>query len=388
MNQVRHILRNSDCPPSHLFLPQSVTIAINGLESDVPQMKFRFQSLTALACVTGIIWGSVSLNGQSTQPNSPAQSDAQHRISVNSDLVVLPTTVKDRKGNLVAGLEQQDFRVFDDDSEQTIEVFASDASTLSLVVLVDDDLKDKDAAQMAPSLRTIVAGVSLTDEAMVCRFDVQFQCGATFTSDSDQLLTVLKEAQEVGGPSKTGPLPVFMKAPQPRQASGAIGPAPVDLGSAPTKALDDAVFAAAELLKPRDRSRRKVILLISDGINGREFNRHTFEETRNALLSDNISVFSVVVGSNTFHSRFELMRDYANDSGGDIYFATKKEQMEKLYSQITEQARHEYTLAYVPKVRSTTPDYHTVRVEMLREGLTAETRRGYYASSRTDVPNK
>jgi len=152
-------------------------------------------------------------------------------------------------------------------------------------------------------------------------------------------------------------------------------------------ALDDALFASAELLRPRDRNRRKVILLISDGINGPEFNHHSFEETRNALLSDNISVICVAVGSNSFHSKFELMRNYPNDSGGDIYFATKREQMEKLYSQITEQARHEYTLAYVPKVRGTTTDYHTVRVEMLREGLTAETRRGYYAS-RTDLPSK
>src|SRR5664279_3390666 len=132
---------------------------------------------------------------------------------------------------------------------------------------------------------------------------------------------------------------------------------------------------------PRERNRRKVILLISDGINGPQFNHHSFEETRNALLNDNISVFCVAVGSNSFHSKFELIRNYANDSGGDIYFATKREQMEKLYSQITEQARHEYMLAYVPKVHEAMTNYHSVRVTIAREGLVAETRRGYYASS-------
>jgi len=73
------------------------------------------------------------------------------------------------------------------------------------------------------------------------------------------------------------------------------------------------------------------------------------------------------------------MRNYANDSGGDSYFASKREQMEELYSQITERARHEYTVAYVPKVRSTDSSYHTVRVEMTRGELVAETRKGYYA---------
>ena len=103
-----------------------------------------------------------------------AQSEAQHKISINSDLVVLPVTVKDKNGNLVAGLELSDFRVFDDELEQTIEVFTSEASPLSLVLLIDDDLKAKDAEQMAPSLRAIAAGVSVADEAMVCRFDLLF----------------------------------------------------------------------------------------------------------------------------------------------------------------------------------------------------------------------
>ena len=33
------------------------------------------------------------------------------------------------------------------------------------------------------------------------------------------------------------------------------------------------------------------MLVVSDGINGREFNNHTYEETLAALLNENISVF-------------------------------------------------------------------------------------------------
>jgi hypothetical protein len=62
------------------------------------------------------------------------------------------------------------------------------------------------------------------------------------------------------------------------------------------------------------------------------------------------------------------------------------DQMEKLYSRITEQARYEYALAYVPRVYGTSSNYHVVRVETTREGLLVETRRGYYASSATAVP--
>jgi hypothetical protein len=55
-----------------------------------------------------------------------------------------------------------------------IDVFTSEASPLSPVLLIDDDLKSKDAERMAPSLGAIAAGVSLADEAMVCHFDLSF----------------------------------------------------------------------------------------------------------------------------------------------------------------------------------------------------------------------
>jgi len=208
-----------------------------------------------------------------------------------------------------------------------IDVFTSEASPLSLVLLIDDDLKSKDAERMAPSLGAIAAGVSLADEAMVCHFDLFFHPAETFTRDGDLLLADLKNAQEASEPSKMGPVP-FVTPPSAHVLTNGEPPiaAPTDLGSAPTKALDDAVYASAQLLRARDRYRRKVILLISDGINGPRFNHHTHAETLSALLRDNISVYAVAVDSNSFHSKFALMRSYANDSGGDIYYASESDQ--------------------------------------------------------------
>jgi hypothetical protein len=169
---------------------------------------FIFLVLSASAAVADSVWDSTSiLEAQSAQQTPISQSEAQHKISVNSDLVVLPVTVKDRNGNLVAGLEQKDFRVFDDGTEQIIDVFTSEASPLSLVLLIDDDLKSQDAEKMASSLRAIAAGVSLTDEALVCHFDLFFYPAMTFTRDGDLLLADLKDAQKASDPSKRGPVP-------------------------------------------------------------------------------------------------------------------------------------------------------------------------------------
>src|SRR5580658_968195 len=144
--------------------------------------------------------------GKSASPASRS-SDAQTKISVNSDLVILPVTVKNQFGELVPDLEQSDFRVFDDNVEQSVDVFTAEAFPLSLVILIDDDLKSKDAAQMAPTLRAITAGISANDEAMVCRFDLDFYPGDSFTSDLDKLWAELKNVQNHSEPSTAGPVP-------------------------------------------------------------------------------------------------------------------------------------------------------------------------------------
>jgi Ca-activated chloride channel family protein len=313
------------------------------------------------------------------QPAPQQPSDAQTKIRVNSDLVILPVTVKDRFGDLVPDLQENDFRVFDDNVEQSVDVFTAEAFPLSLVVLIDDDLKSKDAAQMTPSLRAILAGISANDEALICRFDLFFHPGEAFTSDIDKLWTALKEAQDHTAPSTVGPVP-FVASPsehpvgvgEPHQA------APIRAGARPTKALDDAVHSAAELLHDRGIARRKMILVISDGVNGPQFNHFTYNDSLEALLQDNISVYSLAVGNSLSKHKYARLINYANDTGGDTYYAATRNAMESLYSQITEEARHEYTLAYVPRGLKHSSPYHKVEVRVAREAVTIKTRQGYY----------
>jgi VWFA-related protein len=318
---------------------------------------------------------------QSLPQPAGQQSEARTRISVNSDLVVLPVTVKDRQGNLVPNLQKNEFRIFDDNVEQTTEVFTAEAFPLSLVVLIDDDLKSQDAAQMAPTLRAITAGISPNDEAIICRFDLSFYPGDGFSGDLNKLWADLKDAQDHSSPSTSGPVP-FVTSPSshPRGVGEPPLAAPTNLGSRPTKALDDAVHSAAELLHDRGPSSRKIILLISDGLNGPQFNHHTYPDTLEALLHDNVSVYSLAVGHSP-KRKFSRLVNYASDSGGDIYYAVQSAAIEKLYSRITEEARHEYTLAYVPNGNNRNASYHKVEVRTTREGITIKTRQGYYTGT-------
>jgi VWFA-related protein len=323
------------------------------------------------------------------QSASPASrpSDAQTKISVNSDLVILPVTVKNQLGELVPDLEESDFRVFDNNVEQSVDVFTAEAFPLSLVILIDDDLRSKEAAQMAPTLRAITAGISANDEAMVCRFDLDFYPGDSFTGDLDKLWADLKSLQDKAGPSTAAPAP-FVGSPSdhPLGVGEPQQKVPLKSGSRPTKALDDAIHSGAALLHDRGLARRKIILVVSDGVNGPQFNHFTYQDSLQALLHDNISVYSLAVGNSVIKHKFSRLINYSNDSGGDIYYASTSAGIEKVYSQITEEARHEYTLAYVPRGTRSTSTYHKIEVQVSRPAVTVKTRQGYYTTQPTSSP--
>jgi VWFA-related protein len=306
------------------------------------------------------------------------EQDVRRKIRVRSDLVVLSITVRDKTGNLVSGLTQDDFRVFDDEAEQKITAFSAEGLPLSLVILVDSDAKWKDETEMAKSLRAITGGLSVVDEAMVCHYDMLFYPGDKFTSVSGNLIDQLKATQAAVAPS-----PQYLPPPVVTDAASTTGPppiaAPIHAGSRPSKAMDDAIYSAAELLQDRGSDRRKVILIVSDGLNEPKLNHHTHQEVEERLLRKNVSVYSLAVVSGSRKRQASMLADYAMATGGDIFYANKSSAMENLYSRITEQVRYHYTVAYAPIANAQDRNFHTVRVTA-RAGLTASTRRGYYTN--------
>jgi VWFA-related protein len=278
---------------------------------------------------------------QSAQPpanpqdlqTSPGQnpSDSQTTLKFAVEYVFLPVTVKDGEGRLVPDLTRNEFRVLDDSVEQRIEFFSAEAFPLSVVVLLDNDLKSKDAEQVESSLSAIIAGLAANDEAFVCRFDSSFHPGKGFTRDQDKLLTEIHRTRinsdrpDVAPPAAGGPYSGPTINGQSAVSPGAPPPAPstMIIGDHTDKALDDAVFEAAQLLKERGRDRRKMIFLISDGQNGKT-NRNSYPNTVKDLLRYGVSVYSVGVGGGFYDRKFTRLQSYAHDTGGDVFYAGKR----------------------------------------------------------------
>ena len=358
-------------------------------------MNKRLRQCALLLGVALLVVALAPLGARTPQQTSAPPAEAQKpapqppqqppglRVQVNQ--VIVPVTVKDGSGRLVPDLRKDEFRILEDNVEQKIVYFSADAVPLSMVLLIDNDLNRKNARQVGDSLDSIVAGLSASDEALVCRFDQDVHEGHGFISDQDKLLTELKrtrldEQPDAGPAGSVNDTPTI-------NGHSATGDAPkipettLHIQAQSTKALDDAVYSAAQLLKDRDpeRKRRKIILLISDGVNNPKVNANKYDTVIRDLLRYEIAVYGVGVGSAYFNRRFERLAKYAKDSGGDVYYGLKRQDMEELYSRVTEEARNQYTLAYTPTGTDRGAEYHSIEVRVKRQGLTILTREGYYS---------
>jgi VWFA-related protein len=332
-----------------------------------------------------------------TQQASPPQQGAPPIISITRQVIV-PVTVKDSHGQLVGDLTRGDFRILADGVEQKITGFSSEAVPLSAVVLLDNDLGQRVASQVQKSLSTIAAGFGPTDEVALVTYDQFPETVADFSSNNDVLFTTLKRLQigshnsqviadpAMGGPIGGGPPPTNGGP----IGSGAPPAASLQLHGSQryknTNALNDALFASGDMLKTRGHDRRKIIFLISDGSDSRN-DEHSFDETLRSLLVADIAVYSISVSRSlpvgkafVQHGASELDK-YAANTGGDTFFASKQPDLERLYSDVTEEARNQYTLTFIPEDVTKGQDYHPIEVRIHRPGLNVDSREGYYQSA-------
>jgi VWFA-related protein len=318
-----------------------------------------------------------------SQQGKSGDSDTRSYIRVHTEAVIVPVTVKNRNGELVGDLRSDEFRVLQDGIEQKIIRFTSDPYPLSSVVVIDNNLSQKQSAQVQKSLIAIAAGFGPADEVALVTYDQFPKTVSEFSFNNDQLFTTLKRldlgshfpgAGFDGGPLTAGPT---------ANGHSLENGAPTPLGAKlppQTKCLDDAVYAAAEMLKGRGRDRRKTIFLISDGNNSRR-NEHSFNQTIQLLLTADVSVYSISVGHALLQHETARLEKYAQDTGGDAFFAGNAADLERLYSKVTEQARNQYILAFTPEEADRTKDYHTIEVRVRRPDLDVSAREGYYSSA-------
>jgi VWFA-related protein len=74
----------------------------------------------------------------------------------------------------------------------------------------------------------------------------------------------------------------------------------------------------------------------------------------------------------------KILEQISKETGGSLFEVSKKETVEKIYAQIDEELRNQYSLGYTPD-KNTGPGYHKLHVTMKQKELVVQARDGYYS---------
>jgi Ca-activated chloride channel family protein len=309
-------------------------------------------------------WGSIALllmiplhglHSQAPAPPKDHPSD-DFTISVNVDVVVLHATAQDKKGALVAGLNKDDFQIYEDGALQPIKYFSHEDIPVTVGLVVDN------SGSMAPKRADVIAaGLAFArssnpqDQMFVVNFNEKVSFGlpekVSFTDQVPQLEVALSKLRPDG-----------------------------------ETALYDALAVALDHLKQGTRD-KKVLIVISDG--GDNASTHKLAEIMAAAGKSNVILYTIGIFDEEDSDRKPgVLKQLAKDTGGEAFLPESLKEVLPICERIAHDIRNQYTLAYVPTNRKRDGTYRAIQVKATssnRGRLSVRTRTGYFAPPPTPL---
>ena len=137
----------------------------------------------------------------STTPSAPVAVEDEV-VKIETNLVTMPVSVLDRDGRFISGLQQKDFRIFENGVEQKVDYFQSVEQPFTVVLMID--VSPSTAFQIDEIHEGAIAFVNQlrpADKVMVIAFDDTVRVLSRPTNDRRALREAIYQAQFGDGTS-------------------------------------------------------------------------------------------------------------------------------------------------------------------------------------------
>lgn len=345
------------------------------------RINFVSVILRLLLCcglLTAVVYGQ---SGRRQAENDGDQTTGQSKgaqdevLRVRTEEVMVPVSVRDDEGKPVNGLTPERFLVYDNGVRQEIASFNRQRVPANIVLLLDASGSVFHQMRfIREAARSFIDGLLKEDRVCIMQF-----------ADRVELL------QDWTGAEKSDYL---WKALDWRYHPGES-----------TAFYDGLYLAAEEQLKKREG--RRIIILLTDGIDTSERKRASFQEAVNAIRRVEASVYVVSLTASLREAiekrtggRFNrLLAGYdprevkrvlalidesetrlgslATQTGGRMFLPRRDEDLLPAYKAIAEELRTQYIITYKPKPHVDAGEWRRLRVLVLPGGYEVATREGY-----------
>ena len=284
---------------------------------------------------------------QVTPPNSGSDRE-NFRISVEVDLVVLQATVRDREGQTVKQLGQQNFEVFEDGRPQPIHLFRHEDTPVTVGLVIDHSgsMREK-LADVTAGAQAFVRSSNPNDQVFVVNFNeavsLGLPAGIRFSDNAEQLGGAIWGTRAIG-----------------------------------TTALYDAIIEALKRLQ-QGASDKKVLIVISDG--GDNASKASLDQVLKMAEQSSAMIYTIGIFEPEDPDRNpKVLQRLARETGGEAIFPTRLNETVEICERIARDIRDQYTIGYSSPNERQDGSYHKVRITArtsANEKLSVRARAGY-----------
>ena len=375
---------------------------------------FRLKSASVHSAIALALFAAATVLAQTATPGAPKITAPATTLSVDVKVVTLPVTVRDKKGQVVTNLTKDDFTLLEDSRPQSIKYFNLDTNLpLTLGLLVDTSMSMRNAFDQEKTASKTFLNQMLTkpeDKAFLIHFDREVELLQDLTSSKEKLSSALEDL----GPTQESFSTESSDSGQQQHAR-----------HGGTQLYDSIFLAADELMKKQQG--RKAIVLLSDGQD--RGSRESLNSAIEAAQRANTVVYTIYFQGEQQHDYDnrgggygrprvgmgggypggypgggggypggrggqrppeephvdgkKIMTQIAEQTGGRMFEAKKKENFDQVYASIAEELRSQYMLGYTPDKSSSDDSYHKITLTANKKDLIVQTRDGYYADKET-----
>jgi Ca-activated chloride channel family protein len=325
----------------------------------------------SLSCVALLAWALCG-SGLSQQPTPPGQAPTPagqspnpagqtppatepHVIRVASNLVSVPVSVTNPKGEPVRNLKAEEFRIEENGQAQEVARVGEPGQTpLELALLFD------------------VSG------SLNPRFDFEREAAARFVR------RILKPNDTIAIISiGSSPHLLIKQTPSLDSALRTLGEI---VPSRQSTAFFDAVVTAAHALHEKGNPEaRRVVVALTDGEDNNSENYGASEALRELQHADcifyavNPSGPSIRLNATSLRGQKELEK-LAAQTAGTVFLPDRLEELDAIFNRITAELEAQYLLGYYPTNSAIDGSFRRINVRIpARTDLTLRARQGYYA---------
>ena len=270
-------------------------------------------------------------------------------IRLDANLVLVPVTVTDSRGSVVANLPQADFTLLEEKRPQDIVSFSRETAPVSLGIVVDL------SGSMANKIRATHTAVN--------------EFLKNLEPEDEEFLVTFADRPELRLPLTSDPSGIY---------DALAGAAPHG-----STALFDAVALAIRQMRSA-RNQRKVLFLVSDG--GDNHSRLTERELRRLVEEEDVQIHAIGIhdtgasmGSEETRGPW-VLEELAKMTGGQHYMVRDAGQLPELAAKMSLALHDRYLLGYRPTPPGPSGLFQRIEVKVAQpkgNRLSVYARRGY-----------